>query len=111
MDPLSFYSFLAFFLLIGSKQIHFLPQKLVASGCTKYISQMPVILIPVHFDRDPVNRIPSCARSIVLRPFQTNDFMTGVPTIPGTEKLPLSVSVPKKPSLYLKTKIMSETIS
>lgn len=59
----------------------------------KNIAQMPVILIPVHFDRDPVNRIPSCSRSIVLRPFETNDFMTGLPTVPGSEKLPITVSL------------------
>lgn len=56
-----------------------------------HISQMPVVLIPIHFDRDPVNRIPSCGRSIVLRPFDTNDFMTGVPIIPGSQKLPQMV--------------------
>lgn len=55
------------------------------------ISQMPVVLIPIHFDRDPVNRIPSCSRSIVLRPFDTNDFMTGVPIVPGSDKLPQTV--------------------
>lgn len=53
---------------------------------------MPVVLIPVHFDRDPALRIPSCSRSIVLRPFLSNDFMTGLPVIPGTENLPLNVS-------------------
>lgn len=51
---------------------------------TKYhskISQMPVILIPIHFDRDTVLRQPqpSCQYSIVLRTFLTEDFMTGVP--------------------------------
>lgn len=56
------------------------------------ISQMPVVLIPIHFDRDPVNRIPSCSRSIVLRPFDTNDFMTGVPIVPGSDKLPQMVN-------------------
>lgn len=53
---------------------------------------MPVVLIPIHFDRDPGNRIPSCLRSVVLRPFVTNDFMTGVPVIPGSSKLPMPVS-------------------
>lgn len=53
---------------------------------------MPVVLIPIHFDRDPANRIPSCQRSIVLRPFITNDFMTGVPAIIGTDKLPITVN-------------------
>lgn len=57
------------------------------------ISQMPVVLIPIHFDRDPVNRIPSCQRSIVLRPFVTNDFMTGVPARPGSEQMPDDVSL------------------
>lgn len=57
------------------------------------ISQMPVVLIPLHFDRDPANRIPSCARSIVLRPFLTNDFMTGVPIVPGSQHLPATVSL------------------
>lgn len=45
----------------------------------KSLSQMPVVLIPVHFDRDPLSRIPSCQRSVVIRTFITNDFMTGVP--------------------------------
>lgn len=58
----------------------------------KSISQMPVVLIPLHFDRDPVDRKPSAQRSIVLRPFVTNDFMTGMPVIPGSDKLPISVS-------------------
>lgn len=55
----------------------------------KGISQMPVVLVPLHFDRDPVDRKPSAQRSIVLRPFMTNDFMTGVPVIPGSEQLPI----------------------
>lgn len=54
---------------------------------------MPVVLIPVHFDRDPAARIPSCSRSIVLRPFFSSDFMTGVPILPGSERLPLNVSI------------------
>lgn len=57
----------------------------------KGISQMPVVLIPLHFDRDPVDRKPSAQRSIVLRPFLTSDFMTGMPVIPGSEKLPMNV--------------------
>ncbi|CAO1366238.1 unnamed protein product [Diamesa hyperborea] len=55
------------------------------------ISQMPVVLIPLHFDRDPVDRKPSAQRSVVLRPFVTSDFMTGVPVIPGSDKLPMPV--------------------
>lgn len=53
---------------------------------------MPVVLVPLHFDRDPVDRKPSAQRSIVLRPFITNDFMTGVPVVPGSEQLPIQVS-------------------
>lgn len=62
------------------------------AGLYRKISQMPVVLIPVHFDRDPINRTPSCRRSVVLRPFITNDFMTGVPAEPGSVQLPLQVS-------------------
>jgi GMP synthase (glutamine-hydrolysing) len=53
---------------------------------------MPVVLVPLHFDRDPVDRKPSAQRSVVLRPFITNDFMTGVPVVPGSEQLPIQVS-------------------
>ncbi|KAG9511370.1 GMP synthase [glutamine-hydrolyzing], partial [Fragariocoptes setiger] len=51
------------------------------TGYAKKVSQMPVILIPIHFDRDVVLRQPqpSCQYSIVLRTFVTEDFMTGVP--------------------------------
>ncbi len=63
-------------------------------GCTLRISQMPVVLIPVHFDRDtaptPQNRDPSLQHSVVIRTFITNDFMTGVPATPG-DQLPLDV--------------------
>ncbi|EDW36814.1 GL25858 [Drosophila persimilis] len=64
---------------------------IMQAGLYRKISQMPVVLIPVHFDRDPINRTPSCRRSVVLRPFITNDFMTGVPAVPGSVQLPLQV--------------------
>uniref|UniRef100_A0A0A1X6H0 GMP synthase (glutamine-hydrolyzing) n=1 Tax=Zeugodacus cucurbitae TaxID=28588 RepID=A0A0A1X6H0_ZEUCU len=64
---------------------------IIQAGLHRIISQMPIVLIPVHFDRDPTNRTPSCCRSIVLRPFLTNDFMTGVPVIPGSVQLPTQV--------------------
>ena len=51
---------------------------------------MPIVLIPVHFDRDPIDHIPSCQRSVVIRTFITNDFMTGVPATPG-KHIPLEV--------------------
>jgi hypothetical protein len=66
-------------------------QVLASSGYVNSLSQMPIVLIPVHFDRDQVSRIPSCQRSIVLRPFCSHDFMTGMPAIPGRE-LPVDVS-------------------
>lgn len=44
---------------------------------------MPVVLVPLHFDRDIAYRHPSCQRSVVIRPFITEDFMTGIPAIPG----------------------------
>mmetsp|Transcript_32982 Transcript_32982/g.29862 ORF Transcript_32982/g.29862 Transcript_32982/m.29862 type:complete len:85 (-) Transcript_32982:84-338(-) len=45
----------------------------------KSLSQVPVILAPVSFDED------SSKRSIAIRTFITNDFMTGVPAIPGKD--------------------------
>ncbi|XP_055350414.1 GMP synthase [glutamine-hydrolyzing]-like [Paramacrobiotus metropolitanus] len=49
------------------------------SGHYNAVAQMPVILIPVVFDVDTVD--PNYAgrqHSVVLRPFITNDFMTGI---------------------------------
>lgn len=64
---------------------------MVEFGCMEKVAQMPVVLIPIHFDRDVVGRQPSCQHSVVLRPFVTHDFMTGVPAYPGVH-LPLKVS-------------------
>jgi len=69
------------------------------------ISQMPVVLIPIQFDRQiylndheeinnhvneriiPLTRLRSIAssfqHSVVLRTFLTKDFMTGRPAVPG----------------------------
>jgi len=52
-------------------------------GTILKLSQMPVVLIPVHFDRDVVSHVPSCQHSVVLRPFITADFMTGISAQPG----------------------------
>lgn len=52
-------------------------------GYSGKISQMPVILTPLHFDRDPLQKQPSCRRSVVVRTFITSDFMTGIPAMPG----------------------------
>ncbi|XP_042232138.1 GMP synthase [glutamine-hydrolyzing]-like isoform X3 [Homarus americanus] len=66
------------------RQVDFLANQVLAeSGFTEKLAQMPLVLIPIHFDRDPVTRLPSCQRSVVLRPFITHDFMTGIPALPG----------------------------
>ena len=46
---------------------------------------MPIVLIPIHFDRSNIERTTSFQRSVVIRPFITEDFMTGVPAIPGKD--------------------------
>ena len=60
-------------------------QVLAGAGKTSAVSQMPVVLIPVHFDRSQLERVPSCCRSVVIRPFVTADFMTGRPAVPGRD--------------------------
>lgn len=60
-------------------------------GYGKLVSQMPIILIPIHFDRDVVTEAQSCQRSVVIRTFITEDFMTGVPAIPN-KHIPFNVS-------------------
>lgn len=47
------------------------------------IQQMPVVSIPVHFDRKSGEK--STKRSFVLRPFITRDFMTGKNALPGKD--------------------------
>lgn len=57
---------------------------LLAHGLVRRLSQVPVVLVPVGFERDG-------GFSIVVRTFITNDFMTGVPALPGSEYMPLEV--------------------
>ncbi|CAF5068087.1 unnamed protein product, partial [Rotaria magnacalcarata] len=57
-------------------------------GAYNSISQMPVVLIPIEFDRDMnlnehVQSNNSSKHSVVLRTFLTKDFMTGTSAIPG----------------------------
>ncbi|XP_004923976.1 GMP synthase [glutamine-hydrolyzing] [Bombyx mandarina] len=66
-------------------------QVLTQSGCAGRIAQMPVVLIPIQFDRDAAVRAASCQRSIVLRPFVTSDFMTGLAALPGSDHMPQDV--------------------
>lgn len=65
-------------------------QILISSSCVKNVSQIPVVMLPLHFDRDIAIRMSSCQRSIVIRPFISNDFMTGIPALPGKD-LPIDV--------------------
>uniref|UniRef100_A0A8C2C2P8 GMP synthase (glutamine-hydrolyzing) n=1 Tax=Cyprinus carpio TaxID=7962 RepID=A0A8C2C2P8_CYPCA len=55
------------------------------SGYSSKISQMPVILTPLHFDRDPLQKQPSCRRSVIIRTFITSDFMTGIAATPDNQ--------------------------
>ena len=74
------------------RQADFLATEVLHStNTTSNLSQMPVIIIPVHFDRDPVKNSPSCQRSIVIRTFITNDFMTGIAATPN-KNFPAQVS-------------------
>lgn len=77
-------TFLTAGVLSTLRQADYLASKVLhESDCIGKISQMPVVIMPLHFDRDPVNHQPSCQRSIAIRTFITNDFMTGIPAIPG----------------------------
>lgn len=61
----------------------FVNQLLFENGLVKPITQVPVISVPVGFGIQ-------ANRSIAIRTFITNDFMTGVPAIPGKE-MPIDV--------------------
>ncbi|XP_067658415.1 GMP synthase [glutamine-hydrolyzing]-like [Haliotis asinina] len=64
---------------------HLATKTLHDAGETGAISQMPIVIVPLHFDRDLTSHHPSCQRSVVIRTFITNDFMTGVPATPGKQ--------------------------
>lgn len=49
---------------------------------TQSITQVPVILVPIGFDVE-------ANRSIAIRTMITNDFMTGIPAVPG-EHIPIA---------------------
>jgi len=53
-------------------------QELLKNGLVRTLSQVPVISFPIDFDGQG-------KRSIGIRTFITNDFMTGVPAIPGRD--------------------------
>merc|ERR1712048_1318862 len=62
---------------------------LIKADLTTKLSQVPVISFPVDFRTDSSD--DTTKRSIAIRTFITNDFMTGVPAEPGTEYMPLAV--------------------
>ena len=49
------------------------------------VDQMPVVLIPVHFDRGLLSMEPSARHSIVLRPFKSSDLLSGTAAVPGKD--------------------------
>ncbi|KAK7196530.1 GMP synthase, glutamine-hydrolyzing [Novymonas esmeraldas] len=57
---------------------------LVKHQLVRALSQVPIVLIPIGFDK-------AAGHSIVVRTFLTNDFMTGIPATPGTTYMPLGV--------------------
>lgn len=68
---------------------------LLDHNCYKSVAQMPVILIPIHFDRDVIigsQNNKSYQRSVVIRTFITEDFMTGIPAVPN-KHIPFEVSL------------------
>jgi GMP synthase (glutamine-hydrolysing) len=65
---------------------------LIKHDLTTKLSQVPVVSFPVDLscsDEHPGQ--PTTKRSIAIRTFITNDFMTGVPAEPGTDYMPLAV--------------------
>ena len=62
---------------------HIVNRALVRHGLDKSLSQVPVVLLPVDLEGGQ-------RRTVVLRPFMTQDFMTGTPAIPG-KHFPLPV--------------------
>lgn len=76
-------TYLTMNVLATLREVDYLANKVLRdSDCYKKIAQMPIVMVPIHFDRDASQRIPSCQRSVVLRPFLSQDFMTGLPAIP-----------------------------
>merc|ERR1712139_240015 len=62
---------------------------LIKHDLTTKLSQVPVVSFPVEFSSDCQSN--TTMRSIAIRTFITNDFMTGVPAEPGTDYMPLEV--------------------
>ncbi|KAJ8357824.1 hypothetical protein SKAU_G00206180 [Synaphobranchus kaupii] len=77
-------TFLTTGVLSTLRQVDFVAHSVLReSGYSGKVSQMPVVLTPLHFDRDALQKQPSCQRSVAIRTFITSDFMTGIPAEPG----------------------------
>lgn len=81
-------------------------QTLLKYGLIKTLSQVPVILFPIDFqqpsDADSADASSSVSnvgkRSICIRTFVTNDFMTGVPAIPVIDEQHTKAEAAASPS-------------
>lgn len=89
---------------------HIATSLLYSHNFGRKVSQMPIILIPIHFDREAITRQQSCQRSVVIRTFITEDFMTGqyfgVP-VPPTSLTPVvpRLGVPAIPNKQIPFKV------
>ncbi|CAJ0585836.1 unnamed protein product, partial [Mesorhabditis spiculigera] len=73
---------------------------LALSDVSRKIQQMPVVMLPIHFDRDPLVQPTSYQHSFCLRPFITADFMTGRAALPGRD-------IPEENVLMMEKRILS----
>lgn len=62
----------------------------------KTLSQVPVILFPIDFSQEGEDNTGK--RSICLRTFITNDFMTGVPALPAIDHVHRQLDAAESPS-------------
>ena len=63
-------------------------KEIKCAGYQSVLSAMPIILIPIHFDREMtlISQYPLRRHSVVIRPLITADnFATGVPAIPSKQ--------------------------
>jgi len=78
-------------------------QVLVQHGLIKSLSQVPVILFPINFKEEEEGKEVSSSsgagvRSVCIRTFVTNDFMTGVPALPTLDAAHTVTSAAASPS-------------
>merc|ERR1712227_728628 len=64
---------------------------LIKHDLTTKLSQVPVVSFPVDLSCNEHPGNFTTKRSIAIRTFVTNDFMTGVPAEPGSDYMPLAV--------------------